>query len=249
MIVDPRKQEAAPSQRPSYTEDGCARGWQIYTAPGLAILLLIGAAVGIATGNAGLAVGLLALFLVVGFLAGTGLMIRWPLGIRMDEHGVRIGGVHRDERHPGKVRRRDKPLRGFTRALHVYACPWPAVRRVAVLSERSDISLACRRRTPSANGPWWSASGAEAWAPGKFASPTAKGLLVLEVDPAEADFQRFRPPRRAAAVMADFGGYYDLAETFGTRSENKTMVWVIPTRHPERLRAALHSANPPIPVA
>lgn len=237
MIVDPRRGEPASLWRlPSYTEDGCARGPRLYAnllLPGAFLLATVASA---AVGVIPLALLLFLGFLLFGFITLVGLLIRMPLGIRLDENGVRIGGIRYNERHPGRIRRRHTPLRGYTRALHVYTSSWHGVRRATVVTGRSDLRLLGRRFGAGTNVPWWAEQGVAAWAPGRFTSPSAKALFVVEVDRESADFQAFRPPKgKRGAMLADV--VYN----------SPRMVWIIPTRDPERLLAALRGATPPVP--
>jgi hypothetical protein len=236
VIVDPRAADPAPfRQYPDYAEDGCGRGarlWSVLVLPGA---LFVVAVVCLTDGAVMPAVLVLILFVLCGLIAGIGLMTRLPLGIRLDEHGVSIGGVRFSERHRRLVRRRDKPLQGFTRALHAYSCAWPGVRRLTVVSGRPNIQLISRKWGRLApNAPWWAEQGFTPWAPGKFLSPAAKALLVIEVETRQADFQELRPPKgRVGRDMA--------ARIYG----GETMTWIIPTRHPDQLLQAIRATDPP----
>ena len=92
-----------------YAEDHCALNRRFVSAGLLAPVVVIAAAVaGIALGRA----AFWALFVVVGLAAmtwiafGQTLPYAWPLGVRLDSGGLRIGGVRWAERHPGRTRRK-----------------------------------------------------------------------------------------------------------------------------------------------
>jgi hypothetical protein len=243
MIVDPRaaQQPQPPRRVPEYAEDGSARSAGMITmALLLPTLALIGVIAAAAAGSVGAAAVLAVLLLFFGFLAVPGLMTRLPLGIRMDGQGVRIGGVAAAEKGRGRVQPRDKPIQGFTRAMHVYACGWDGVRRMKVLTDPVELramAATISTKTPDGYaGAWWSRLGFAAWAPGRFIDRRTGAVLVIEVERQRASFQPTRPAKGPVGARE--------AQRIYT---GETMVWVIPTRDPQRLRAALAAAAPPIP--
>ena len=230
MIVDPRLAEQPPQFRPpEYEEDGSARTTRMYLGalmiPGLLCVGIVASAV---LGSVGVAAILAVLLLFFAFLSSTILSTRLPLGIRMDAQGIRIGGVRGNRVH------RDKPIQGFTRAMHVYSCDWQGVRRIKVLTEPRELALMARRfgGPQDLNPPWWAFLSLAPWAPGRFID-NRSAALVIEVETARASFQATRPPKITALVDSIYN--------------SPTMTWVIPTRDPQRLKAALAAALPPIP--
>jgi hypothetical protein len=243
MIVDPRAagQPQTPRRVPEYAEDGSARSAGTITlALLLPVLSLIGVVVAAAAGSVGAVVMLAVLLLFFGFLSIPALMTRLPLGIRMDAQGVRIGGVAAAEKGRSRVQPRDKPIQGFTRAMHVYSCDWDGVRRIKVLTDPTELlamAATINTKTPSGYAyAWWGRLGYAAWAPGRFVDRRTGAVLVIEVERQRASFQPTRPAKGPVGARE--------AQRIYT---GETMVWVIPTRDPQRLRAALATAAPPIP--
>ena len=92
-------------------------------------------------------------------------------------------------------------------------------------------------KTPSGYAEaWWSRLGVAGWAPGRFVDRRTGAVLVIEVERQRASFQPTRPAKGPVAAHE--------AQRIYT---GETMVWVIPTRQPQRLKAALAAAAPPIP--
>jgi hypothetical protein len=240
VIVDPRLNEQPPTSRhPQYAENDCAgAGNTLYLRtlwlPGL---LFVGIVVAAALGSILAALIVAVFFLAFSLPAVLTLLTRRPLGIRMDQDGIRIGGVQAAEECRGRVSRRDKPIRGFTRAMHVYACDWDGVRRIKVLTDRQELvamagGVGGPRAASDYRGVWWSYLGIDSWAPGRFVNVRGtNAALVFEVDVQHASFQATRPPRGTHA-----GRIYD----------QPTMTWVIPTNDPDAIKAALVAAQPPV---
>ena len=237
MIVDPRLNEQQSQNRPpEYAENRCAwSGQRAVRTLWLPSLLLVGIVVAAVLGSLGAALILLIFFLAFALLSTMAVITRVPLGIRMDAQGIRIGGVEAAERGRSRVQRRDKPIQGFTRAMHVYSCDWQGVQRIKVLTDRQELAMMAR----SSGGPretsgiWWAFLGAAAWAPGRFIDTRTGAALVFEVEIERASFQPTRPPKNSAAGEL----IYDTI---------RTMTWVIPTRNPQAIKAALAAARPPV---
>ena len=243
MIVDPRAAgpPQTPRRVPEHAEDGSARSAGMITlALLLPVLSLIGVVVAAAAGSVGAVVMLAVLLLFFVFLSIPALMTRLPLGIRMDAQGVRIGGVAAAEKGRSRVRPRDKPIQGFTRAMHVYSCDWDGVRRIKVLTDPAQLlamAATVDSKTPDSHAyAWWSRLGYAAWAPGRFIDRRTGAVLVIEVERQRASFQPTRPAKGLV-------GAHEAQRIY----TGETMVWVIPTRDPQRLKAALATALPPIP--
>ena len=243
MIVDPRlaEQPQPPRRVPEYAENGSARRpGMIALALVLPGVFLLGVLAAALAGSVGWAVPLAIPLLFTTFLSTIGLMIRLPLGIRMDAQGIRIGGVEAAETGRSRVRPRDKPIQGFTRAMHVYACDWEGVQRMKVLTDPTELkamAATITTKTPSGyHGVWWGHLGYAAWAPGRFIDRRTGAVLVIEVARERATFQPTRPAKGPVGARE--------AQRIYT---GESMVWVIPTRDPHRLKAALVTAMPPIP--
>ena len=237
MIVDPRLNEQQSQHRPpQYAEDRCAwsgrRALRTFWLPGL---LLVGIVVAAALGSLGAALIVLVFFLAFALLSTMAVLTRLPLGIRMDAQGIRIGGVQAAEQGRSRVRRRDKPIQGFTRAMHVYSCDWQGVQRIRVLTDPQELALMARGTggPREASGIWWAFLGAAAWAPGRFIDTRTGAALVFEVEIERASFQATRPPKNSAAGDLIYNTI-------------RTMTWVVPTRNPQAIKAALAAARPPV---
>lgn len=115
-----------------YAEDHCALNWRLVSAGLLAPVAVVAAAVaGIALGGA--AFWALFVVLMLGMITwiafGPMLPYAWPLGIRLDSDGLRIGGMRWAERHPGRTRRKATVPHQYGQ---VFACRWDGVQRIGV---------------------------------------------------------------------------------------------------------------------
>ena len=100
-----------PHSRPDayYAEDHCALNWRFVSAGLLAPVVVIAAAVAAITLDDGASwalLGVVGLATVTWIAFGQMLPYAWPLGIRLDSDGLRIGGVRWAEQHPGRTRRK-----------------------------------------------------------------------------------------------------------------------------------------------
>lgn len=242
MIVDPRLNEPPqPDVRyPEYAENGSAKDPKRYPVPVATwTVLALGIVLSAVFGSITVAVLFALALLLIGFVQVTSLIGRLPLGIRMDQQGIRIGGVQAAEEGRSRVHPRDRPIRGFTRAMHVYSCEWEGVQRIKVLTDPRELRAMARGFGGSGSaeyrGEWWSSLNMAAWAPGRFVDVLTGAALVIEVETARASFQATRPPKGGlgGSVAADV-------------YTGETMTWVIPTRNPQAIKAALAAARPPV---
>jgi len=207
-----------PGARPDayYAEDRCALNWRFVSAGLLAPAVVIAAAVaGIALGGA----AFWALFVVLGLgmmtwvAFGQMLPYAWPLGIRLDSDGLRVGSVRWAERHPGRARRKATVPRQYGQ---VFACRWDGVQRIGVTRDRKAIKTMIRhaphgiRRTPLGN----------------LAVPFMRAAVVILVDREQCTLPRIGPARGLLSVNWSSPGFHQ-------------RLWVVPTRHPAELEAAL----------
>jgi hypothetical protein len=143
----------------------------------------------------------------------------WPIGIRADSAGVRIGGLRAWERRQLSGRwppRRPFHVRAQGRA--VFACPWEGVKELYLVRSREDLRPVTRqrstfrKRTSQLRTPL-----------GYFYTP--KAGLVIVTDPALtiSDPDRFR------------ANWSRIGHIKGVMSPT----WLVPTRHPDDLRTAL----------
>lgn len=154
------------------------------------------------------------------------LIFIWPVGIRIDEAGIRIGGVQAWERRQRSGRWPPrKPFHVGAQGRAVFTCPWEGVRELYLITGRKEIKplarqkLAARKRAQQLRTPL-------GWLGFMYSG------LVIVSNPActSSDPPRFRPNRRWPGHVR------------GTVSPT----WLVPTRHPGALKAAL--ANSPAPV-
>ena len=75
----------------------------------------------------------------------------------------------------------------------------------------------------------------EPWAPGRFIDVLTGSVLVIEVETQRASFQATRPPKGSLGRS--------MAQDIYT---SETMKWVIPTKNPAGIKAALAAADPPV---
>ena len=151
-----------------------------------------------------------------------GVIAIWPVGIRVDSAGIRIGGVQAWERRQlsGRWPPR-KPFHVGSQGRAVFTCPWPGVRELYLVGSRAEIMPLVRRKRAFRRGTQ------QLGAPLGWLGFARAGLVIVN-DPALAgsDPAAFRPNRRWPGHVR------------GVASPT----WVVPTRHPEALRAALARA-------
>lgn len=199
-----------------YAEDHCALNWRFVSAGLLAPVAVIAAAVaGIALGGA----AFWALFVVLGLgmitwiVFGQMLPYAWPLGIRLDSDGLRIGGMRWAEQHPGRTRRKATVPRQYGQ---VFACRWDGVQHIGVTTDRKAIKTSIRhashgiRRTPLGN----------------LAVPFMRAAVVILVDREQCTLPHIGPARGLLSRNWSSPGFHQ-------------PLWVVPTRHPAELEAAL----------
>jgi len=221
-----------------YAEDRCALRWP------LVCLGLLGSA-----GGASLAVvcfwlgvtttwqrgfaSLIAAGVAVSCFWTLQLWSNWPTGIRVDTAGIRIGGVGRklDDQRSAVAAHSVLGQRH-----EVFACPWTAVRGIAVTDRAGMRGLRAQlaaprpgahaRRRPGQPGDTEMRPRTAGVRLGWMPAPFMRAALVIYVEPDKACFPPLRPWR--------WHGRWATLKV-GTRST----VWLAPTRHPDALRAAL----------
>jgi hypothetical protein len=203
-----------------YAEDRCAVRWPLYL---LGIVPLTVATVWMVL--AGTA-GQWGLFGVGDVLAGSGLvgllLLRWnwPTGIRVDAAGIRIGGVRRAERQGLLLRLRRKPVRTGNQRDEVFTCAWDGVWRLAVVSDRHGLGEMFRQARACRYGDRLGLATPLGW----LSAPFMRAGLVIYVVPGKVRQPLLRPGA-------------------GGRTGALSPTWLVPTRHPGPLRAALARAS------
>ena len=152
------------------------------------------------------------------FPFGQVLPYAWPVSMRLDSNGLRIGGVRWAQRHPGRGRKATVPHQYG----QVFGCGWDGVQRLGVTRDRKAIRVMIRhaahgrRRTPLGN----------------LAVPFMRAALVIMVDGDQCALPQITPARGPLSVNWSSPGFHQ-------------PLWVVPTRHPDELEAAL--ATMPLP--
>jgi len=211
-----------------YTEDHSALRWPLLLA-GFGIPLLFAAffALYVVTQNVAFAVAAaVTLIPFWGLTYGYFLMYVWPTGIRLDDAGVRIGGVRWAERHPGKRRRRRRPLAPGQR-YWVFSCPWDGVQAITVVTDPAVLREMNRRS-------WGGRRAGLRTLLGVLGAPYMRAALVIKVDLRRAMLPEFSGKR---------GLLYSFIPSPGSIQRREPWpYWAVPTRHPQELWAALQAA-------
>ena len=153
------------------------------------------------------------LALAVWMVRGQLLPYVWPADIRLDDEGVRIGAVRWADKHPGRTHPRPTVPRQWSQE---FRCPWPAVQRIGVVTDRQAIKTMIR----------YSSHGRKPTPLGNLATPFMRAALVIWVDSEQAVTPAIQPARGLLAANWSSPGF-------------PQPLWVAPTRHPRQLRAAL----------
>jgi hypothetical protein len=212
---------------PRYAEDRCALRWPLLVwglyAPGALMLaaIVLGATV---SPYWFIAVPVVPAF--APFLIGIGMLYRnWPTGIRIDDTGVHIGAVH-----SARAARRTPTVthQNWGR----FGCPWSGIGTLTVVTEPSELKRI--RTSPqylTLSNRWAKPRTATRCMLGVLTAPFMRAALLIEVDPEQASV----PETRAASFFPN-----TIGRPFRTRLEPQVAsVWVVPTRHPDRLRQAI----------
>jgi hypothetical protein len=166
--------------------------------------------------------------MLVPIMICAGLLYRnWPTGIRIDESGIAIGAV--------------KSLRAARRRPTVnhqswglYTCPWSAVLGVRVVTDRGELrQMKDSPQYLTLTNRWSNKAGMRHCNIGVLMSPFMRTALVVEVNPFAVSASRVRPAR----FYTNFkdGHFSHLVQP------QPSPTWVVPTRHPEALRAVLQA--------
>jgi hypothetical protein len=194
------------------------------------ILIAISVPYGLVASN-----GLAALLLIPWGIAGiwtlislAGLIYNWPIGMRIDSAGIRIGGLRAWEKRQlsGQWPPR-KPFHVGSQGRAVFTCPWEGVTELYLITSLAEFKpliqqkRAFRKRTSQLRTPLGFLG-------------TVKAGLVVVTNPAltHSDPEAFRANRSQIGPVKGI-----LSPT-----------WLVPTRHPQGLRSALAQAPGAPPV-
>jgi hypothetical protein len=167
-------------------------------------------------------------WLLVPIMICSGLLYRsWPTGVRVDESGISIGAVRSAQ---AAARRPTVNHQSWG----LYTCLWPAVLGVRVVTDQDE--LAQMKNSPrflTLTNSWSRKAGMDHCNIGVLASPFMRAALVIEVNPAEVTASKIRPAR----FYTNFkDGYFSHLV-----QPQLSPTWVVPTRHPGVLSAALQT--------
>ena len=165
---------------------------------------------------------------MVPFLMLISLLYRnWPTGIRLDESGITFGAIGSRRAKSGK---RHPTVNHQSRG--IFRCPWASVVAARVATDPAEIRRL--RKSPdfyTLTNRWGPARGMRHCSTGVLSSPFMRAALVIEIGAGttypqlrNAKFYNDLPRRRGFSLWL----HPKLSAT-----------WVVPTRHPEPLAAAL----------
>jgi hypothetical protein len=161
-------------------------------------------------------------------MISSGLLYRnWPTGIRVDEVGISIGAI-------GSARAAPRRPTVNHQSWGLFTCPWPAVQDVRIVTDRNEL-----RRMNASPGyytltnRWSNRVRTDRCNTGVLISPFMRAALVIEVNPFEVTASKIKPAR----FYSNFkdGRFSHLVHP------QLSPTWVVPTRHPEALSAALQT--------
>lgn len=223
--LPPRAEDGTPL---TYAEDRCALRWPLVllgtTMPILFIVVLTVGTIIRAPGTPYVASLFAAIWI---FTDARHLMLVWPIGVRIDAEGIRIGGIRYAERYPNRDLPRKSPPPSF-QCYHVFFCPWEAVRLLELTTDRKKLRELKRASTSaSTRGVKARAGVAIGFYLGMLVAPFMRAALVIHVDPERAQFPAFRVQQALAVATSQIGA--------------KSSVWVVPTRRPDELREILRA--------
>ena len=215
--------------RPSYLEAHSALNGRLLTS-----CLLVPAVIEIACLTLGVTLDQPWFFVIMGsmlvpiMICACLLYRNWPTGIRLDESGITIGAV----RSPRAARRRPTVNH---QSWGLYTCPWPAVLGVRIVTDRAELQrmMNLPQYYTLANR-WSNKRGMRHCNIGVLAPPFMRAALVIEVKPSAVTASEIRPAR--------FYSNYKDGQFSHLVHPQLSPTWVVPTRHPEALNAALQAA-------
>lgn len=176
----------------------------------------------------GLSVLMGALFVFV--LISVGLLYRnWPTGIQVDEASISIGAVR-----SARAARRKPTVNHQSWGL--FTCPRSAVQGVRIMTDRDKLQQ--MKKSPqyyTLTNRWSNKLEMRRCNIGVLASPFMRAALVIEVNPFAVTASEVRPAR----FFTNFkdGHFSHLVHP------QLSPTWIVPTRHPEMLSAALQTVQ------
>jgi hypothetical protein len=223
--------EAGARLGTGYAEDRCALRWPLL-AWGLYVPAAL-VAVAVALTFTVSAEWLIAIAFIPAFgpfMISIGLLYRnWPTAIRIDEYGIRVGAV--GSRRAGRRR---------PRVTHqnwgLFICPWSGISGLRVVTEPARIrELRTSAEFYTLSNRWGRPSGMTGCMLGVLTAPFMRAALLIEINP----FQATIPATRSASFFPNALGRPFRVKLHGQEG----VTWLVPTRHPERLRQVVVNLN------
>ncbi|WP_037911514.1 hypothetical protein [Actinacidiphila yeochonensis] len=213
-----------------YAEDRVALRWPLVVLGAVLPGVLAAACVaGVAIGRDALWGVAAPAFVLCSLGFGVMLQRNWPTGVRIADGELQIGAV----RSTAAGRRTPRATRQ-NRAL--FACPLAGVRSLRVATDPATVQRL--KRAPeffTLSNRWGKPRTMTACRLGVLSAPFMRAALVIELDGGWGRFPRTRP---AWFFPNEFGRPFRVLVP-----GEESLTWVVPTRHPERLRAALSASN------
>ena len=168
--------------------------------------------------------------MLVPVMIASGLLYRnWPTGLRIDESGISLGAIgsaRADRRRPTVTHQ----------SWGLFTCPWAAVQGARVVTNAAELRLLkTSSRYYTLTNRWGTKKGmSHVCNVGVLAAPLMRAALVIEVDPFAVTVSEVRPARYYSNFKDGYFSHLIQPELSST--------WIVPTRHPEALDAALQTA-------
>ena len=214
--------------RPSYMEARSALNGRLLTS-----CLLVPAVIEIAGLLLGVTLDQPWFFVIMGsmlvpIMIASGLLYRnWPTGVLIDESGISIGAV-RSARAAAR-----RPTVNH-QSWGLYTCPWPAVLGVRLVTDQDELrQMMNLPQYHTLTNRWSNKRGMRHCNIGVLATPFMRAALIIEVNPSGVTAAEIRPARF-------YTNYKDGQFSHLVRPQ-LSPTWVVPTRHPEALSAALQT--------
>jgi hypothetical protein len=204
-----------------YAEDRCGLRWPLVLQGILAPIAVAALIAAIFVTDAGIWAILMAIAGLWGMLMTSSLIYAWPISIRIDAEGIRIGGWRARERRQRSGRWPPrKPFHVGAQGRAVFTCPWEGVRSLYLITDHDEIKplfkqfRTFQKRSDGLRLPL-----------GFLGVPFFKAGLVITNNPActRSDPSEFRTNWRQYGRIRGVG----------------SPTWMVPTRRPAELRAAL----------
>ena len=217
-------------QRVIYAEDRSGLRWPLVLQGMLMPVAVAALIAAVFITDAGIWAILMAIAGFWGMYMTLGLIRSWPISIRIDAEGIRIGGWRAQERRQRSGRWPPrKPFHVGAQGRAVFSCPWQGVRSLYLITDRQELKpfvkqyVRFRKRTASRLSPL-----------GYLVAGFMKAALVITNDPActRSDPREFR---------TNWG-------QFGRIRAVDSPTWIVATRRPADLRAALQQCPSAPPV-